>query len=88
MRGRDEREGTGEGGDSQPAQLYGSAHPNLHLSSSDEDSCDDVGCVSVEAANGASHGRADQVLADVEVHQSTHCGLQHLCQGWVGGIGG
>lgn len=43
-----------------------------YLSSGNEYGGDDVCCMSIEASNGASHGRPNQVFADVELHQCIH----------------
>lgn len=52
----------------------------LYLSAGDEDGGDDVGGVRVEAPYAAGHGRAHQVLTDVQIHQSGRAALQNLQQ--------
>lgn len=51
-----------------------------YLSTGDVDSCYNVGSVSVEAPDAARHGRAHQVLVNVELHQSSRTTFQHLHQ--------
>lgn len=49
-----------------------------HLSCGNKNSSDNVGRVCIVASDGASHCRAHQILADVELHQCRHTCLQHL----------
>lgn len=50
----------------------------LHLSTGDVDGSHQVGSVCVISTNAARHGRAHQVLADVDLHQSFCCRFQNL----------
>lgn len=49
-----------------------------YLPAGDVDGCHDVGCVRVKAPDAAGHGRAHQVLVDVQLHQFSRAALQHL----------
>lgn len=54
-----------------------------YLPAGDVDGCHDVGGVGVEAPDAAGHGRAHQVLVDVQFHQFGRAAFQHLR--WGGG---
>ena len=49
-----------------------------YLSTGDVDRCYDVCSVSIKASDAAGHGRAHQVLVDVQLHQSGCAAFQHL----------
>lgn len=49
-----------------------------YLSAGDVDRCHDVCSVSIKAPDAAGHGRAHQVLVDVQLHQSGRAAFQHL----------
>lgn len=47
-----------------------------------EDGADDVGCMGIVPTDRASHGRTNQILADVQINQCINCCLQCLWRGW------
>lgn len=51
---------------------------DCYLPAGDVDGRHDVGSVGVKAPDAAGHGRAHQVLVDVQFHQFSRVALQHL----------